>query len=180
MCQACTTHRCCPRNRYTEGLDKYNLSRLNRTAFVLASYASCTGRPNATQGWLLAAGQLYQVGVFSHWVMQEGFKVLLLFSSFSRLTLARDNFTSFIVFSLAVGPAFVVDIVPPGNVEKGASLFQSMYWIGNIAGMACVGYAFEKLGITIPVLASCLFPIAGLSLLLADKSAPPLSDPTLS
>ena len=77
MCQACTTHRCCPRNRYTEGLDKYNLSRLNRTAFVLASYASCTGRPYATQGWLLAAGQLYQVGLVSHWVMQEGFEVLL-------------------------------------------------------------------------------------------------------
>jgi len=79
MCQAITAHRCCPRNRYDEGLGNYNPSRLNRAAFVLASYASCTGRPNATQGWLLAAGQLYQVGLVSHWVIQEGFEVLLHF-----------------------------------------------------------------------------------------------------
>ena len=79
MCQAITAHRCCPRNRYDEGLGNYNLSRLNRTAFVLASYASCTGRPYATQGWLLAAGQLYQVGLVSHWVIQEGFEMLLHF-----------------------------------------------------------------------------------------------------
>ena len=79
MCQACTAHRCCPRNRYNEVLGNYNLSGLNRTAFVLASYASCTGRPYATQGWLLAAGHPYQVGLVSHWVIQEGFEMLLHF-----------------------------------------------------------------------------------------------------
>ena len=83
--------RYCPRDRYHEDLNDCNLSRLNHTAFVVASYASCPGHPKATQGWLLAAGQLYQVGVLSHWVMQEGFKVLLLLSSFSRLTLARSD-----------------------------------------------------------------------------------------
>ena len=72
-------HRYCPRNRYDEGLGNCNLSRLNHRASVLASYASCTGRPNATQGWLLAAGQLYQVGLISHWVMPEGFEVLFRF-----------------------------------------------------------------------------------------------------
>jgi hypothetical protein len=50
-------------------------------AFVLASYASCTSRPNATQGWLLAAGQLYQVGLVSYWVIQKGFEMLLHFIS---------------------------------------------------------------------------------------------------
>ena len=79
MCQAITAHRYCPRNRYDEGLGKYNLSRLDHTAFAAASYASCRAHPTATQGWLLAAGQLYQVGLVSHWVMQEGFEVLLSF-----------------------------------------------------------------------------------------------------
>ena len=77
MCQAITTHRCCPRYRYIEGPDFCNLPRLDHTASAAASYASCPGRPKATQGWLLAAGQLYQVGLVSHWVMQEGFEVLL-------------------------------------------------------------------------------------------------------
>jgi hypothetical protein len=75
MCQAITAHRCCPRNRYDEGLGNCNLSRLDHTASAVASYASCRGHPAATQGWLLAAGQLYQV--VSHWVIQEGFEVLL-------------------------------------------------------------------------------------------------------
>ena len=99
----------------------------------------------------------------------------LLLLAFSRSTWQFFTFAilnAFIGVSWAVGPAFVVDIVPPGNVEKGVSLFQSMFWIGNIAGMACVGYAFEKLGITMPVLASCLFPIAGLTLLLLAKKKP--------
>ena len=77
MCQAITAHRCCPRNRYDEGLGNCNLSWLDHTASAVASYASCRGHPTATQGWLLAAGQLYQVGLVSHWVIQEGFEVLL-------------------------------------------------------------------------------------------------------
>lgn len=80
--------------------------------------------------------------------------------------------SAFIGVSWAVGPAFVVDIVPPQDVSKGISSFQLMYWIGNIAGMASIGYAFEKLGITAPILASCVFPIVGLTLLVFARKKP--------
>lgn len=73
---------------------------------------------------------------------------------------------AFLSVPLGVGSAYVVDIVHSGNVAKGVSLFQAMFWVGSIAGMALTGYAFEKLGIPIPVLVSAFFPIAGAILLL--------------
>jgi len=73
-CQAFAAPRCCPRDRYHEDLGNRNLSRLNHTASAVASYASCPGHPKATQGWLLAVGQLYQVGLVSHRVHARRFR----------------------------------------------------------------------------------------------------------
>jgi predicted MFS family arabinose efflux permease len=66
----------------------------------------------------------------------------------------------------SVGPAYVMDIVPREKAARGVSLFQSMFWTGNILGMAAGGVAFEKLGISMPILVSSLLPLAGVVLLL--------------
>ena len=65
-----------------------------------------------------------------------------------------------------MGPAYIVDIVPKDGVDRGVSLFQTVYWFGNVAGMACAGFAFGRLGLTIPLLAASLFPAVGAVLLL--------------
>lgn len=73
----------------------------------------------------------------------------------------------FLSFPLSVGPAYVVDIVPREGTAIGVSLFQSMFWAGSIVGMAVSGFAFDRLGTTVPILFSCLFPVAG------NRPAPP-------
>jgi MFS family permease len=91
--------------------------------------------------------------------------VLLAFSGSLWQFAAFAVLYAFLSVPLGIGPAFVADIVPSGNVAKGVSLFQAMFWGGSIAGMALTGYAFERLGIPFPVLSSALFPIAGAILL---------------
>ena len=73
---------------------------------------------------------------------------------------------AFIGIPFAVGPAYVMDIVPRESAARGVSLFQSLFWAGNIVGMAAGGIAFDKLGTSAPILFSSLFPIAGVVLLL--------------
>jgi len=73
---------------------------------------------------------------------------------------------AFLNVAWAVGPAYIVDIVPKDGVDRGVSLFQTVYWFGYVAGMACAGFAFARLGLTIPLLVACLFPAAGAVLLL--------------
>jgi MFS family permease len=68
--------------------------------------------------------------------------------------------------STAIGPAYVVDVDPHGNVGRNVSLLGSALWVGCIAGMAPLGYAFEKLGIVTSVLITSLFPVAAAVLLL--------------
>ncbi|MBN1835521.1 MAG: MFS transporter [Spirochaetales bacterium] len=75
---------------------------------------------------------------------------------------------SFVGASQAIGPAYVVDIDPRGNVGRGVSLFQSTYWVGSIVGMASSGYAMQRLGMVTPILISGLFPAAAAVLLLAS------------
>jgi len=86
---------------------------------------------------------------------------------------------AFISVPLGIGPAYVVDIVHSRNVAKGVSIFQAMFWVGSITGMAFTGYAFEKLGIPIPVLVSAFFPIVGAILLLfiREKQEAPITPP---
>ena len=76
---------------------------------------------------------------------------------------------SFFGASQAIGPAYVVDINPHGNVGRGVSLFQSIFWVGSIAGMASTGYAIERMGITIPILVSGFFPVAAAVLMLVSR-----------
>jgi predicted MFS family arabinose efflux permease len=76
---------------------------------------------------------------------------------------------AFFGVSTAIGPAYVVDANPHGNVGRDLSLFQSMFWIGSIAGMASTGYAVERLGIATTILVSIFFPMAAVILLLFAK-----------
>jgi MFS family permease len=70
----------------------------------------------------------------------------------------------------AVGPAYAVDVDPQGNVGRNVSLFQSVGWVGNIAGMACTGYAFEKLGTGTSILIAGFLPVVAAVLLLLIRS----------
>ena len=67
---------------------------------------------------------------------------------------------------MAVGPAYVMDVVPPAGAARGVSLFQGMFWVGNIAGPVILGLAFEHFGTSTPILCSALFPLAGVLLLM--------------
>jgi MFS family permease len=73
--------------------------------------------------------------------------------------------------SLAVGPAYVVDVDPQGNVGRNVSFFQSAFSVGCIPGMASAGYALEKLGNATPVLIAGLLPVVA-ALLLLIRSKP--------
>jgi len=92
--------------------------------------------------------------------------VLLAFSRTAWQFYVFAGLSSFISIPFAVGPAYVMDIVPRESAARGVSLFQSMFWAGNIVGMAAGGLAFNKLGTSAPLLFSSLFPIAGVILLL--------------
>jgi predicted MFS family arabinose efflux permease len=92
--------------------------------------------------------------------------VLLAFSRAAWHFYVSVGLFTFLSFSLSVGPAYVVDIVPREGTAIGVSLFQSMFWAGSIVGMAVSGFAFDRLGTTAPILFSCIFPIAGVILLL--------------
>ena len=74
--------------------------------------------------------------------------------------------TSAIAVCMAVGPAYVMDVVPRASAALGVSLFQAAFWAGNIAGPVALGFAFERFGTAAPILASVLFPIAGVVLLM--------------
>jgi MFS family permease len=73
---------------------------------------------------------------------------------------------AFLNVAWAVGPAYIVDIVPKESVDRSVSLFQTLYWLGNVAGMACAGFAFARLGLAIPLFIASLFPATGAVLLL--------------
>jgi hypothetical protein len=56
------------------------ISGVDSTAFALAAYASSSGSPRPTQDSLLAAGQLYQVGLVTHRAPLKGFRPRFLLS----------------------------------------------------------------------------------------------------
>ena len=106
------------------------------------------------------------------WVLIGSYAVIagsLVLLSFSRSIWQFCLFAllySFLSVPSSLGPAYVVDIDPAGNVGRGVSLYQSLFWVGCIAGMASTGYAFERWGIAVPLLVSSLFPVAALIQLL--------------
>lgn len=119
----------------------------------------------------LLAGRLSD-RIGRRWVLVASFLVTsasLVLLAFSR---AFWQFCAFAVLnaffgvSTAIGPAYVVDVDPHGNVGRNVSLYGSAFWVGCIAGIASLGYAFGKLGIPTPVLITSLFPVAAAVLLL--------------
>ena len=80
--------------------------------------------------------------------------------------------TSTVSVCMAVGPAYVIDVVPGDSAAMGVSLFQAAFWAGNIAGPIALGFAFERFGMEAPILASVFFPLGGMVLLLLVRSGP--------
>jgi len=74
--------------------------------------------------------------------------------------------TSAVAVCMAIGPAYVLDVVPRESAALGVSLFQAAFWAGNIAGPVTLGFAFERFGTEPPILASVLFPLGGVVLLM--------------
>ena len=72
---------------------------------------------------------------------------------------------AFLSAATAIAPAYVVD-VEPRNVGRSVSLVQSAFWVGSIIGMAATGLVAAKLGTSMAVLVSCVFPAAAALLLL--------------
>jgi DHA1 family inner membrane transport protein len=79
---------------------------------------------------------------------------------------------AFIGVPFGIGPAYVMDLVPRENAAGAVSFFQTSFWVGNILGMAAVGFAFEHLGMFVPLLGSSLFAGAGIVLLLLIRARP--------
>ena len=79
---------------------------------------------------------------------------------------------AFIGVPLGIGPAYVMDLVPRDFAARAVSFFQTAFWVGNIAGMAAAGLAFERLGLFAPILGSSLFAGAGIVFLLLIRTRP--------
>jgi DHA1 family tetracycline resistance protein-like MFS transporter len=125
----------------------------------------------------LLAGRLSD-RIGRRWVLIASFLVTsasLMLLAFSR---ALWQFCAFAVLNAsfgvsgAVGPAYVVDIDPQGNVGRNVSFYQSALWVGCIAGMSSTGYALEQIGAATSILMASLFPVAAAILLLLIRSRP--------
>jgi MFS family permease len=77
---------------------------------------------------------------------------------------------AFLSVPTAIGPAYLMDVVPRESAARGVSFFQGVFWAGNIAGLVALGLAFDRLGTVASVLYSALFPAAGIVLLLLIRT----------
>jgi MFS family permease len=68
--------------------------------------------------------------------------------------------------STSVGAAFVTDFVNPRFFGRGVSLFQSMFWLGNVVGLAVSGFAFQNFGISLALFIATGLPSISIVLLL--------------
>jgi MFS family permease len=71
--------------------------------------------------------------------------------------------------SATVGTAFVIDLVPPQALGRGLSLFNGIFWVGMVAGLAGTGYAIQNLGITAVMLISVALPLIGIFLVISIR-----------
>jgi MFS family permease len=97
----------------------------------------------------------------------------LLVLGFSRLLWQFYAFAALMAFlsvPTAIGPAYLMDVVPRQSAARGVSFFQGVFWAGNIVGLVALGAAFERLGTVAPILYSALFPAAGIVLLLLIRT----------
>jgi len=73
--------------------------------------------------------------------------------------------------SATVGTAFVTDLVPPQALGRGLAMFQGIFWVGMVAGLAGSGYAVQSLGIVPVMLTSAALPLIGIALLISIREA---------
>ena len=141
------------------------------------SFSRLTVDLTASISGLVTLGLPPLLGWLSDRVQRRGILgVAFLVSSASIVTLAFSrepwHFYGFAVLSafssipFSIGPAFVLDVVPPRRAARAVSVFQGMFWAGNIAGMAASGVAFERLGTSVPLLFAAALPAASALLLL--------------
>jgi MFS family permease len=74
--------------------------------------------------------------------------------------------------STTVGTAFVADLVPPRALGRGLALFNGIFWVGFVAGLAVSGYGIQNLGITAVMLISVALPVIGILLVISIRKAP--------
>ena len=75
------------------------------------------------------------------------------------------------IISNSVGTAFVTDLVEPNALGKGVSLFQGMFWIAYIIGLAVSGIAFDNLGISTVLFIGTTFPLIGIVMIISIREA---------
>jgi MFS family permease len=77
------------------------------------------------------------------------------------------------VIAGSVGRALVVDLVPPGSVGRGMSLFVASLWVGAIMGFTAASYGVEAFGITSTFIVAALLSLIATALIIAMQPRPP-------
>jgi DHA1 family multidrug resistance protein-like MFS transporter len=67
--------------------------------------------------------------------------------------------------NVAVGSAFVTDLVAPEALGRGMSLFNATMWIGGVIGFGATGYSFERLGATETFIGAAVLAVVSVLLL---------------
>jgi MFS family permease len=148
-------------------MDQYGFSKLtiNLTQSVSGAVGLCI---SLAVGWLSdrVGRRSVMVGAF---LLTSAGLLILRFSQQLWHFYVFSSLTAFISVTMAVGPAYLMDVTPRESTARGVSLFQAAFWVGNIAGMVILGWAFEHLGNAAPILASVLLPLAGIVFLLSIR-----------
>ena len=75
------------------------------------------------------------------------------------------------LISNSVGAAFVTDLVAPKALGRGVSLFQGMFWVAYVIGLAVSGVAFQNFGISTVLFISAALPLIGIVLIISIRAA---------
>jgi MFS family permease len=75
--------------------------------------------------------------------------------------------------SATVGTAFVTDLVPPEALGRGLSMFNGIFWVGMVAGLAVAGYAIQNLGVPAVMFISAALPLIGIFLVISIREVKP-------
>jgi MFS family permease len=65
-----------------------------------------------------------------------------------------------------VGAAYITDLVNQESLGRGMSLFQGMFWIGQMIGYTVAGVEFEKLGIETALFLSAMLSVISIILMI--------------
>ena len=101
------------------------------------------------------------------------FAISLLILNWSTLLwhfLVVSGLMSIAFISNSVGAAMVTDLADPDRLGLSMSLFQDMFWIGNVAGFAISGLMIQRFGISRTLLLGILPPSAAIILLLLVRT----------